>query len=162
MNIDSVTTDKSPIEKRQSTLDAVQDKKVELLSASEYSPNSSVRNIFPRKSILRSAQSKPISLLNADAFLSAIKQQQYTENKPFKIIQSPETDWTRTAINYGIDSGLHSKLNEISPDKIDDKSISAIRRSYASLPISTPAVRDSKTYFLCNNNYRYFQQNRNL
>jgi hypothetical protein len=151
-------------QKLQPTLDALKDKKDELLSSSKHSPTSSISSEFPRKSILRTAQSKSVSLLNADALLSAIKHQQQTENKSFRIIQSPETDWTKTAVNYGIDSGIQSKSNEVSPNEKHDNSISAIKRSYASLPISTPAVRNSNLCirFKLIINYRCFQQNRSL
>jgi len=135
-------------EEKRNLVSFTDDKNKELSSTNIRDPPSNTplnnENQFPRKSILRNTQSKSISLLNADTLLSAIKQQ--TDGKPFKIIQPLEKDWPKTAINYGIDSGLQPKLNEISPDKIDNQSISAIKRSYASLPISTPAVRNSKPY----------------
>jgi len=126
-------------QKLQPTLDALQDKKDELLLASKNSPNSSIESEYARKSILRSTQSK----LDTDVLLAAVKQQQ---ELTFKIKQSPETERIKNAINYGIDSGIKPKSNEVSPTKIDDKSISAIKRSYSSLPLSTPAVRNSNSH----------------
>ncbi len=126
-------------QKLQPTLDALQDKKDELLLASKHSPNSSIENEYPKKSILRSTQSK----LNADVLLAAVKQQQEPR---YKIKQSPEIERIKNAINYGIDSGIKPKSSEVSPTTIDDKSISAIKRSYSSLPLSTPAVRNSNSH----------------
>jgi hypothetical protein len=131
--------------KLQPTLNALQDKKDEILSASKNIPNSFSGNDIPRKSILRSVQSKSVS--NADVLLAAIKQQQQqTEDISNKTTESPEEAWIKNAVNYGIDSGIEIQPNEVSLDKTSDKSISTIRRSYASLPLSTPAVRDTSAY----------------
>ncbi|CAF2330052.1 unnamed protein product [Rotaria sp. Silwood2] len=114
-------------QKLQATLDNSQDK---LVSTSKISPNSSIGNDSPRKSILRSIQSKSIPQFHTNLLLASIKQQQeQIQNKSFQIIESPTTD-----------SSKKSKSNEISSNKIDNKSISAIKRSYALLPISTPAI----------------------
>jgi hypothetical protein len=129
----------------QPTLNALQDKKDEILSASKNIPNSFSGNDISRKSILRSVQSKSVS--NADVLLAAIKQQQQqTEDISNKTTESPEEAWIKNAVNYGIDSGIEIQPNEVSLDKTSDKSISTIRRSYASLPLSTPAVRDTSAY----------------
>ena len=126
-------------QKLQPTLNALQDKKDEILSASKNSPNSSIKSEYPRKSILRNTQSNSTSQLKSNVLWAAIKQRQ---ELTYKIIQSPKTDWIETAVNYGIDSGLQSKSNEVSLIAIDDKSISAIERSYSLLPLSTAAVRN--------------------
>jgi hypothetical protein len=94
-------------QKLQPTLDALQDKKDELLSAIKNSPDSSISNEYSKKS-------KSVSLVNTDVPLDAIKQQQQqTKNKSFKTIQSPETDRIKTAVNNGIDSDIKSKTDEV-------------------------------------------------
>ncbi|CAF3344970.1 unnamed protein product [Rotaria sp. Silwood1] len=110
----------------------LQEKKNESVSSSQTFPNSSIGNNFPRKSILRSTQSKSIHQLNTNILLASIKQKQkeaQIQNKSLQIIESST-----------IDSNKKFQTNEISLNKIHDKSISAIKRSYALLPISTPAI----------------------
>jgi hypothetical protein len=134
-------------QKLQLTLDALQDKKYELLSASKISPDSSIANGDSKNLILRSTQSKSTSPVYTDALLAAIKQQQQqTKTKPFKRTQSPETDLIATTIKDDIDSNIKSKSDEGSTDQIDNKSISTIERPYASLPLSTPTVRNSNSF----------------
>jgi hypothetical protein len=135
-------------QKLQPTLDALKDKKDDLLSACKNSPGSSVANEYPKKSILRSTPSKSTSQLNTDLLLAAIKQHQHhqAKNKPFQITPSPETDRMKAIVNDDIHTNLRSKSDERSPNESDNQSISAIKRSYASLPLSTPAVRDSNSY----------------
>ncbi|CAF4586973.1 unnamed protein product [Rotaria sp. Silwood1] len=110
----------------------LQEKKNESVSSSQTSPNSSIGNNFPRKSILRSTQSKSIHQLNTNILLASIKQKQkeaQIQNKSLQIIESST-----------IDSNKKFQANEISLNRIHDKSISAIKQSYALLPISTPAI----------------------
>jgi hypothetical protein len=133
-------------QKLQPTLNALQDKKHELLSASKISPDSSIANEYPKNSILRSTQSKSKSPVDTDALLAAIKQQrQQTKIKPFKIKQLPETNLIKTTIKDGIDSNIKYKLDKGLPDRIDNESISSIKQSYDSLPLSTPTVRNSNS-----------------
>ncbi len=103
-------------QKLQPTLDALQDKK------------------------------RSISQVNADGLLAASEQQQkQTQKKSFQATHSLETDRIKTTVNDSIDLDVKSKSDEGSPNEIDNKSISAIKRSYASLPLSTSTVRNSNS-----------------
>ncbi|CAF5043788.1 unnamed protein product, partial [Rotaria magnacalcarata] len=122
-------------EKFQFTVEAVQDEKDELLSAIEISPNSTFKNNLSRKSILRSTQSNSTSHFDTSILLALIKQHEHTQTKLFPKIKSSITESAKTIINDKTNLEKTSKSTEI-----DNKSISAIRRSYALLPVSTPAA----------------------
>ncbi|CAF2125212.1 unnamed protein product [Rotaria magnacalcarata] len=122
-------------EKFQFIVEAVQDEKDELLSAIEISPNSTFKNNLSRKSILRSTQSNSTSYFDTSILLALIKQHEHTQTKLFPKIKSSITESAKTIINDKTNLEKTSKSTEI-----DNKSISAIRRSYALLPVSTPAA----------------------
>ncbi|CAF3425120.1 unnamed protein product [Rotaria socialis] len=121
-------------EKLQFTVEVIQDEKDELLSAIEISPNSTFKKNLSRKSILRSTQSNSSSHFDTSVLLASIKQQERTQTKLFSKIKSSITESTKTIINDKTNLGKTSKSTEV-----NNKSISAIRRSYALLPVSTPA-----------------------
>ncbi|CAM4877283.1 unnamed protein product [Rotaria socialis] len=121
-------------EKLQFTVEVIQDEKDELLSAIEISPNSTFKKNLSRKSILRSTQSNSSSHFDTSVLLASIKQQERTQTKLFSKIKSSIAEPTKTIINDKTNLGKTSKSTEV-----NNKSISAIRRSYALLPVSTPA-----------------------
>ncbi|CAF3788706.1 unnamed protein product [Rotaria socialis] len=121
-------------EQLQFTVEVIQDEKDELLSAIEISPNSTFKKNLSRKSILRSTQSNSSSHFDTSVLLASIKQQERTQTKLFSKIKSSIAESTKTIINDKTNLGKTSKSTEV-----NNKSISAIRRSYALLPVSTPA-----------------------
>ncbi|CAM4896768.1 unnamed protein product [Rotaria socialis] len=121
-------------EKLRFTVELLQDEKDELLSAIEISPNSTFKKNLSRKSILRSTQSNSSSHFDTSVLLASIKQQERTQTKLFSKIKSSIAESTKTIINDKTNLGKTSKSTEV-----NNKSISAIRRSYALLPVSTPA-----------------------
>ncbi|CAF4461638.1 unnamed protein product [Rotaria socialis] len=122
-------------EQLQFTVEVIQDEKDELLSAIEISPNSTFKKNLSRKSILRSTQSNSSSHFDTSVLLASIKQQERTQTKLFSKIKSSIAESTKTIINDKTNLGKTSKSTEV-----NNKSISAIRRSYALLPVSTPAA----------------------
>lgn len=122
-------------QKLQPTINALQDKRDELLSASKTSPDSFISNEHPNQSILRNTESKPRSSGSTDLFFAAIKERQrQTQNKPFKTASSSETNPIKPTVSDGIGSDIKSKLEEGSPNEADNTSISTPENYLTSKP----------------------------
>ena len=122
-----------------STISGQENESEDALRTRESTPNVSSINDGPRKSILRNVPSKSISNVNADVLMAAIRQQQ-PEGPFLQRRDLSSNDRIKSAVNYGIDSSLRLNATSLNLNQPDNRSISSIKRSYASLPLSTPAV----------------------
>ena len=114
-------------EKLQPTLDALQGKKDELLSASKYLSDTTSANEYPNKSRLHSPQST--SPINTNISYAAIKQklyQQQADNRPLETTASFDTDSNEKAISDENDSKNTTDMERNSFNELQEKVSKAV------------------------------------